>query len=157
MVSRVPNFASCISSRSLFIDHMPIFSLRAIYAFVPFALSPPWARLKSKACKALSSKAAFSRYIARVTPASIVERAVPTASPPPAAPGDVIAILAVGISRLPGRTKDALGGVDRTGAYVPGHRGSCHHRKKDCGNANQSEFRHAFLPLVPVTHNTKYG
>jgi hypothetical protein len=63
----------------------------------------------------------------------------------------------VGISRFPGRTKDALGGVDRTGAYVPGHRGSCQHRKKDCGNANQSEFRHAFLPLVPVTHNTKYG
>jgi hypothetical protein len=40
---------------------------------------------------------------------------------------------------------------------MPGHRASCQHRKKDCGGANPSEFRHAFLPLVPVTQITKYG
>jgi hypothetical protein len=96
---------------------------------------------------ALCTKTAFCWYIARVTPACIVERAVPTASPPPSAPGDVIAILAVGISGLPGRTKDALGGVDWTGDYMPGHRGPCQRRKKDCGNANQSEFGHAFSPV----------
>ena len=102
----------------------------------------------------VQSKAAFSRYIARVTPASIVERTVPTASPPPAAPGDVIAILAVGISRFPGRTIDALAWA---GYHVTSHRGSCQHRKKNCGNANQLEFLHAFLLLLPVMHNTKYG
>lgn len=42
---------------------------------------------------ALRIKAAFSRDKARVTPASIVERAVPSASLSPFAPGDVIAIL----------------------------------------------------------------
>ena len=113
--------------------------------------------VRPKKYLALCIKAAFSRYEARIMPASIVERAVPTASLPPFGPGDVIAILAVGISRLPGRTKDALGGVDWTGDYMPGHRGPCQHRKKDCGNTSQSEFGHAFLPLVPVTHNTKYG
>jgi hypothetical protein len=106
---------------------------------------------------ALCIKAAFSRYKARVMPASIVERAVPTASLPPFRPFDIIAILAVGISRLPGRTKDALGGVDWTGDYMPGHRGPCQHRKKDCGNANQSEIRHAFLPLVPASQTPKPG
>src|SRR6202051_154678 len=90
-------------------------------------------------------------------PAGIVERAVPTASLPPFRPFDVIAILAVGISRFPGRTKDALGGVDRTGDYMPGHRGPCQHRKKDCGNANQSEFGHPYLLLVPVTQVPKCG
>jgi hypothetical protein len=103
---------------------------------------------------ALRIKAAFSRYIARVTPASIVEGAVPTASLPPFRPFHVIAIFAVGISRFPGRTKDAHGGVGWTGDYMPGHRGFCKHRKKDSGNANQSEFRHGFLPLVPITQVT---
>ena len=86
--------------------------------------------------------AAFSRNITRVKVASIVERAVPTASLPPFAPGYVIAILAVGISSFPGRTIDALGRVDWTGDYVSGHRGSHQYRKKNWGNANQSEFRH---------------
>lgn len=60
-------------------------------------------------------KAAFSRYKARVMPASIVERAVPTASLPPFRPCDVIAVLTVGISRFPGRTKEALDGAAWTG------------------------------------------
>jgi hypothetical protein len=106
---------------------------------------------------ALRIKAAFSRYIAGVMPAGIVELAVPTASLPPLAPGDVIAILAVGISRFPGRTKDALGGMAWTGDYVPGHRGSCQHRRKGRRNANQPEFRHAFVPSVPPVQITKYG
>jgi hypothetical protein len=96
----------------------------------------------------LRIKAAFSRNITRVKVAGIVERAVPTASLPPFRPFDVIAILAVGISRFPGRTKHALGGVARTGDYVSSHRrGSCQHSNKNGGNANQSEFRHAFPPL----------
>jgi hypothetical protein len=104
---------------------------------------------------ALYIKAAFSRYIVGVTPASIVELAVPTASPPPAAPGEIIAILAVGISRFPGRTKDALGVIAGVDDHVLGHRGSCQDRKKDCGSANQSEFRHAFLLFVLETQKTK--
>jgi hypothetical protein len=64
-------------------------------------------------------KAAFSRNITLIKVASIFERAVPTASLPPFRPFEVIAILAVGISRLLGRTKDALGGVYWTGDYVP--------------------------------------
>jgi hypothetical protein len=97
---------------------------------------------------ALCIKAAFSRNITRVKVASIVERAVPTASLSPFAPSYVIAILAVGISSFPGRAKDALGGVPWTGDYVPGHRGPCHYRKKNCGCANQFEFRHASLLSV---------
>ena len=114
-------------------------------------------RVRPKQYLALCIKAAFSRNITRVKVASVVERAVPTASLPPFRPFDVIAILAVGISRLPGRTKDALGGVPWTRDYVAGHSGSCQHRKKDCGSANQSESRHSFLPSVPVIHNTGHG
>ena len=40
IASRVCVFASCISSRSVFIDHVPALNLRAIYAFVPLAFSP---------------------------------------------------------------------------------------------------------------------
>jgi hypothetical protein len=40
MPSRVSEFASCISSRSLFIDHRPVFGLRAILAFHPTCLLP---------------------------------------------------------------------------------------------------------------------
>ena len=103
---------------------------------------------------ALCIKAAFSRNITRVKVASIVERGVPSAVLPPAAPSYEIAIFAMGISRLPGRTKDALGGVvpwrvvPWSVDYLPGHRWRCQHRKKDCGNANQSEFRHPYLLLV---------
>ena len=96
-------------------------------------------------------KAAFTRYISGVMPASIVERGVPAASLPPFRPFDVIAIFAVGISRFPGRAKDALGGVAWTGDYAPGHRGSCEHRKKDYGGANPSEIRHEFLPWFPLS------
>jgi hypothetical protein len=38
MPSRVWEFAICISSRSLFIDHLPVFGLRAILAFRPACL-----------------------------------------------------------------------------------------------------------------------
>src|ERR1700739_131041 len=105
---------------------------------------------------ALCIKATFSRNITRVKVASIVERAVPTAVPPPAAPKCVIAILAVEISRLPGRTKEALGGVPWSGDYMPGHRWPCQHRKKDCGGTDRSEIRHPYLLLVPVTQVTKW-
>jgi len=60
---------------------------------------------------ALLIEAAFSRYEGWVVKASIVERAVPRTSLPPFAPGDVIAILAVGISGFPGRAEEALAGV----------------------------------------------
>jgi hypothetical protein len=108
--------------------------------------------VRPKQYLALCIKAAFSRNITRVKVASVVERAVPTASLPPFRPFDVIAILAVGISRLPSRTKDALGGD-----HMAGYSGSCQPRKKDCGSANQSESRHSSLPSVPVIHNTGHG
>ena len=84
-------------------------------------------RVRPKQYLALSVKTAFSRYVARVMPASIVERAVPTTSLPPFRPFDVIAIFAVGVSGLPGRTKYALGGTAWTGDYLPGQRGPCQH------------------------------
>src|ERR1700722_1559561 len=85
---------------------------------------------------ALCIKAAFSRNITWIKIASIVERAVPTASLPPFRPFEVIAILAVGISRLPGRTKDALGGMYWTGDYVTPNRRPRQRRKEDHGCAN---------------------
>jgi hypothetical protein len=93
-------------------------------------------------------------YITRVTPAGIVEPAVPTASPPPAAPGDVVAILAVGISRFPGRTIDALGVVARAGDDLSGHCGPCC-QGKGHGSTENFEFHHAILHSVTVTRNKK--
>ena len=136
---------------------MPAF----VRGFGPASMPKQAGQITSWVCPkqylALCIKAAFSRNITRVKVASIVERAVPTASLPPFRPFDVIAIFAVGITRFPGRTKKALGRVAWTGAYMPGHCGSRQHRKNDCGSAHQSEFGHAFLPLVPVTHNTSMG
>src|SRR5882724_2160849 len=87
--------------------------------------------------------------ITRITHAGIVELAVPTAAPPPAAPGYVIAIPAVGISRFPCRAIDALGVVAWTRDYLPGHCGRrC--QCKRCGSAENSEFHHAFLDSVAV-------
>jgi hypothetical protein len=94
---------------------------------------------------ALYIKAAFSRYKAGVIPARIVERAVPGTALSPFAPGDIIAILAVGISRFPGRTKDALRGVAWTVDDMPGHCGPCQNRSKYRGGADQPEVCHAFL------------
>src|SRR5581483_1202255 len=75
--------------------------------------------------------------------ASIVKGAVPSASLPPLAPGGVIAVLANGVSGLPGCAKQAL---PRIMVYVPGHCGAGQHGKADCGGANQSKFRdHTFL------------
>jgi hypothetical protein len=98
--------------------------------------------------------AAFSGNVSRVKIAGAVERAVPTASPPPSAPGEVIAILAVWIACFPGRTIDAL--VDWAGDALPGHRGSCQDRKNNSDPAQEFEFPHAFLPVVPVTQVTEY-
>ena len=97
---------------------------------------------------ALRIKAAFSRDITGVTQAGIVERAVPAAPLPPFGPCDIIAIFGVGISRFPGRTIDALGGEARVDSHMPSRRGSCQHRTKHCGSADQSEFHHAFLRFV---------
>jgi cold shock protein len=64
--------------------------------------------------------------------------------PPPTAPGLVIAILAVRISGLPGATIDAVARI----ASILRHHGACQDGKRDDGGANQSKFRHAFLPCV---------
>ncbi|HLX15724.1 MAG TPA: hypothetical protein VKS24_11015 [Bradyrhizobium sp.] len=103
-------------------------------------------RVRAKQNLAPPIKGAFARYEAWIEVASIVERGVPSTALPPFAPGYVIAILAVGISWLSGRAKDALAGV----AYGPGQCGPRQHAKNDCGSANQSECRHAFLPVVLV-------
>jgi hypothetical protein len=105
-------------------------------------------RLCAKQRLTLPIEATLAGNKAGIVDAGIVKRTVPAASLAPFAPGDVVAILAVGISRFPGRTKHALGGVAWTGDYVSSHRrGSCQHSNKNGGNANQSEFRHAFPPL----------
>lgn len=83
-------------------------------------------------------------HITRVTPAGIVEPAVPAASESPFGPGRIIAIFAVGISRFPGRTIDALGLAARAGACVPGRCGPCCQGKSH-DSAENSEFHHAFL------------
>lgn len=84
------------------------------------------------------------RYITRVTPASIVEPAVPSASPPPTAPGNVIAVLTVWISGFPGRTIEALGVVGWAGDRLPGHSGpGCQHKSRS--SAEDFEFHRTFL------------
>ena len=127
----------------------------------PFAGTPCRLAITSWMCPkqdlALRIKTAFSRYEPGVTQASIIERTVPSASLSPFRPCDVVAILAVRISRFPGRTKDALSGAAWTGDYVAAYRrGSCQHRNKNGSNANQSEFRHAFLPLPPVCESHRF-
>lgn len=84
------------------------------------------------------------RYITRVTPASIVEPAVPSASPPPTAPGNVIAVLTVWISGFPGRTIEALGVVGWAGDRLPGHSGpGCQHKSRS--SAEYFKFHRTFL------------
>ena len=111
----------------------------------PFAGTPCRLAITSWMCPkqdlALRIKTAFSRYEPGVTQASIIERTVPSASLSPFRPCDVVAILAVRISRFPGRTKDALSGAAWTGDYVAGYRrGSCQHRNKNGSNANSLNF-----------------
>jgi hypothetical protein len=107
-----------------------------------------WVRPKQHL--AVLIKAAFSRYEAGIEQAGIIKGAVPTTSLSPFAPGDVIAILAVGISRVPCCAKEALGGVARAGGempcLVPGHCRCCQHGKKNRGYAHQTKSRHVFLP-----------
>ena len=98
----------------------------------------------------LSLWPASGGLITRITQAGIVELAVPAAAPPPAAPGYVVAIPAVGISRFPRRAIDALGVMAWAGDYLPGHCGRCG-QGKSCGSAKNSEFHHAFLDSVAVT------
>jgi hypothetical protein len=99
-----------------------------------------WVRPKQDL--AVRIEAAFPRDKAGVVYAGIIQGAVPGTPLPPFAPGYVIAVSAVRISRIPGRTKNALAGV----AQVPGHCGSAQHRKEDRSSANQFEFCHALLP-----------
>src|SRR6516164_3293711 len=74
----------------------------------------------------------------RVEPARVIKTGIPRASAPPAAPGEIIAILAVRIARFPGCTKDALA------VPVPGQSGVSCQRKKQ-GRAEDFEFHHMFL------------
>lgn len=95
-------------------------------------------------CSESLTPAAANWHMTRVTPASIVEPAVPTAPESPFGPGPIIAILAVGVSRFPGRTIDALGVAARAGACVPGRcRPCCQGKSHD--SAENFEFHHAFL------------
>jgi hypothetical protein len=100
-----------------------------------------------------SLKAASVKH--RVTGASVVATAVPTTSDPPVAPSFVIIRRRIGISGFNRRTIGALGFLYRVGYYVPSHCGSYKHSRKDCGRANQSEIRHAYLLLVLVARIIK--
>jgi hypothetical protein len=103
--------------------------------------------VRPKQYMALCIEAALSGHESRVMKAGIVERGIPTASLPPFGPFDVIAVFAVGISRFPGCTKNALNATVWTGGHRPSQRWSCQHRKKDCGNPDQSDFCHGIPPL----------
>ena len=81
-------------------------------------------------------------YVTRVAQARIVESGIPAASPSPAAPGDVIAILAVGITSFPGCAVDALG---RHCDPRCGGRSCCHAESHDC--AENPEFHFMFPPF----------
>src|SRR6202521_5627029 len=111
---------------------------------MPRSSRPPAGRARRRP---LNLRPAARGFISRITQAGIVELAVPAAAPSPAAPGYVIAIPAVGISRFPCRAIDALGVVAWAGDYLPGHCGRCG-KGKSCGSAENSEFHHAFLDSV---------
>jgi hypothetical protein len=89
---------------------------------------------------------AFSGNEGRIVQAGIIERTVPAPSLAPFAPGDVVAILAVGISGFSGCTKKALAGMGGSGDEVPRHHGGRERGKKGSGSAKKSEFCHVFLP-----------
>jgi hypothetical protein len=95
-------------------------------------------------CSESLTPVAAGWHITGVTPASIVEPAVPTTSESPFGPRPIIAILAVGVSRFPGRTIDALGVAAWAGACVPGHCGPCCQGKSH-HSAENFEFHRAFL------------
>jgi len=78
-------------------------------------------------------------YVARIAQACIIESGIPSASPSPAAPGNVIAILAVRIARFSGRAVDAL---SRSDDPCRGGDSCCHGEDQDC--AENSEFHLAF-------------
>jgi hypothetical protein len=102
------------------------------------------------------TEAAFPRDKAGVEYAGIIQGAVPGTPLSPFAPGYVIAILAVGISRLPRRTKEALAGVDRSVDEVAGHHGSSQHGKEDSDGSDQFEFHHVFL-WIRLRQITEYA
>ena len=105
-------------------------------------------RRQSSACVARGTS---SRHILRIAPASIVEPAVPTASPPPFAEGTGITIPAVRISRLPGRTIDAL-----TRGRLSGQCWICRqHENYRC--AENSDFHFTFSANVglPIAYHNK--
>jgi hypothetical protein len=83
---------------------------------------------------------------------SIIERTVPTTSLTPFAPGEVVAILAVGISGFSGCAKETLAGMGGSGDEVPRHHGGRERAKKGGGSAKKSEFCHVFLPEFSGKH-----
>ena len=91
-------------------------------------------------------EATLSRYKAGIMYAGVVEGAVPSASLAPFAPGDVIAIFAVGISRLSGRAKDAASGMSGSGKDGPRHHGRRQRYKYDGRSTEKPDFCHVFLP-----------
>jgi hypothetical protein len=136
------------------------FGIRFIFAATAAVSRPTAGRLLPTGCFTFSGRGfrppnlteASRWFITRVAPAGIVEPAVPAAAPPPAAPGQVIAIPAVGISGFPCRAIDALGVAAWTGDYLRGHCGPC--RQGDsCGSTENSKFHHAFLHYVGEIRN----
>jgi hypothetical protein len=95
---------------------------------------------------ALLIEAALSRYKAGIVNAGVVERVVPCASLTPFAPGDVIAIFAVGISRLSGRAKDAPSRMGGSGKHGPRHHGRHQRCQQDGRNSGKPYRCHSFFP-----------
>src|ERR1700739_1569221 len=99
-------------------------------------------------CPANLTPGASRWYITRIAQAGIVELTVPAASGSPLAPGDVIAVFAVGIPCFPGRAIDALGVGTCAGDDGSGHRGTCCHDKSH-GSAENAKFHiRSFIPLA---------
>jgi hypothetical protein len=112
--------------------------------------SPPWC---AKQRLTLCIEAALSGYESGIVDAGIIKRTVPAASLTPFAPGDVVAILAVGISCVPGCAEEALTRMRGAGNDGPADRGSCERGKKNGGSAEKSKFCHCVPPWVSKHEN----
>ena len=99
-------------------------------------------RLCSKQRLTLLIEAALSRNKAGIVDAGIVKRTVPAPSLAPFAPGDVVAIPAVGISCVPRCAKDALTLTSGARGELPRRRGR---RQQDGDSAEKPKSCHAIL------------
>jgi hypothetical protein len=100
-------------------------------------------RLCAKQRLTLPIEATLAGNKAGIVDAGIVKRTVPAASLAPFAPGDVVAIPAVGISCIPRCAKEALTLTGGARGELPRHRWR---RQQDGDSAEKPKSCHATLP-----------